>query len=341
MKAAVFYGDGKLFVEEREIPEITTPDEVLVKVTAASICGSDLHVLNVPPGQYAKPNTILGHEFCGEIIKTGEKVNSFKTGDRVIIEPIIKCGICDACRNGLENLCQDSEIIGQTRDGGFAEYCVVPQRYLYKIPEAVSDRLAALAEPLACVMHGVMKLRPMAHERAVIFGAGAIGLMFLKVLKYYGIRNIIVCEPEKERREEARRLGAEYVVDTSGEDLGRVIKEKWSTMPEIAIDAVGIGSITEQAVSILRIGGRLLIFGQNATQYATIKPSDINTKELTIFGTMSTRDSFPVAVELLKNPELHLDDIISHEFLLKDIKEGFQLMRERRGTKIILLPGED
>lgn len=340
MKAAVFYGEGKVSVEERKKPEIQAADDVLVQVKAASICGSDLHVLNVPPGQYAKPDTILGHEFCGEVIQTGEKVKLFQKGDRVIIEPIIKCGMCEACRNGLENLCEDSEIIGQTRDGGFAEYCVIPQRYLYRTPDEVSDRLAALAEPLACVMHGILKLNPMAHEKAVIFGAGAIGLIFLKVLKYYGVRNIIVCEPEPGRRQDALRLGANLVIDTANENVEDKMKQSWSCMADIAVDAVGIGSVMEQAVSILRPGGRLLIFGQNTTQWSRIKPSDINTKELMILGTMSTRDSFPVAVELLRNPELHLEEIISHELSLEEFEKGIQLMRMRQGTKIIILPQE-
>lgn len=341
MKAVVFHGDGDFSIEEKPIPRISSSDEVLLKVNAASICGSDLHVLNIPPGQYAKPETVLGHEFCGEIKEKGNAVKEFQIGDRVIVEPIIKCGICDVCRNGYENLCQCSEIIGQTRDGGFAEYCIVPKRYLYKIPDCVPDHLAALAEPLACVMHGILKLQPLAHERAVIYGAGAIGLIFLKVLKYYGLRNIIVCEPEKGRRDDAVRLGAECVFDPSTDNVSEKVRQRWGQMADIVIDAVGVGSVMEQSMEILNFGGRLLIFGQNATQFSTIRPSDINTKEITILGTMSTRDSFPVAIRLLEDPELELESIISHKLPLENFGEGIDLMRNHKGTKIIIIPQEN
>lgn len=340
MKAVVFHGNGKWSLEEREIPKIASSNETLIKVQAASICGSDMHIISVPPGQIANEGVVIGHEFCGEIVDVGSGVKKFKPGDRVIIEPVFKCGMCDACRSGLENLCTGDEVVGFSRDGAFAEYCVIPQKYLYKIPDSVPYDLASLTEPLACVMNGILKLKPMAHEKAVLYGAGAIGLIFLRVLKYYGLRDVIVCEPNPDRREEALRLGASMVIDNIHEDPKEIFLKEYGTLPEIAIEAVGVGAVTEQAISVVKIGGRLLLFGQNSTQTATIKPVDIQSRELTLIGTLSTRDSFNPAIELIKNPELRLNEIISHHLPLDRISEGFDLMKQGKCKKIIILPRE-
>ena len=203
MKASVFKGNGILSVEEVQTPKIRYPDEVLVRVKAASICGSDLHILSVPPGQRGDPGTIMGHEFVAEIVKTGEAVTQFPVGMRVVIEPNIRCGICPECRSGRENLCRNAQNMGQWRDGGFAEYCVVPQGQLHAVPKGIPDRVAALAEPLACVMNGMMRANPMPHEKVMVFGAGAIGLIFIKLLKCFGVMNVAVCEMDQNRQREA------------------------------------------------------------------------------------------------------------------------------------------
>lgn len=336
MKGILFEGSGSFRVIEKEIPRIREEDEVLVRVKKASICGSDLQVLNVPPGQYAKPGIILGHEFSGEVEETGSNVKMFQRGDRVIVDPIVKCGICDMCRKGFGNLCRNPRIIGQTTDGGFAQFVVVPEKCLFYVPEEVSDRLASVAEPLACVMNGILKLRPMAQEYAVIYGAGAIGLMFLAVLRYYGLRHVAVCEMNEERKNMALRMGAEFAADTEGMD--GFLREKWGRSPDVVIDAVGAGVITEHAIQILQPAGRLLIFGQNSTQYSRIRPSDINTKELTVIGTISTRNSFPAAIELLRDPKLRVEELITDEFSLDDFSCAIDQMRMKHGAKILIDP---
>ena len=173
MKAAVFEGEGVLTIKEVPIPEIGAK-EVLVQVEAASICGSDLHVLSVPAGQYAKPGTILGHEFEGRVVKIGADVHSVSVGTRVVVEPIVSCGMCEPCHQNHTNLCEHPAIIGQTVDGGFAEYCAVPEEYLHLINEEIPAKVASLAEPMACAMHGMMRINPQPFENVVLFGAGAI-----------------------------------------------------------------------------------------------------------------------------------------------------------------------
>lgn len=338
MKASVFKGNGILSVEEVQTPKIRYPDEVLVRVKAASICGSDLHILSVPPGQRGDPGTIMGHEFVAEIVKTGEAVTQFPVGMRVVIEPNIRCGICPECRSGRENLCRNAQNMGQWRDGGFAEYCVVPQGQLHAVPKGIPDRVAALAEPLACVMNGMMRANPMPHEKVMVFGAGAIGLIFIKLLKCFGVMNVAVCEMDQNRQREAIKCGADHVLNPAEVSVSDWMTEHWGEYCDLAVDAVGAGAVLEQAVDIMKCGGRILVFGQNMTQRSTIRPGDINQKELTVYATLSTKNSFPPALELMKHPALKLEDIISHEICLTDIEKGIGMMRRKEATKIIVYP---
>ncbi len=338
MKAAVFKGNGILSVEEVPVPEIGHPDEVLVKIKAASICGSDLHILSVPPGQRGDPGTVMGHEFVAEIVETGEAVTQFSAGMRVVIEPNIRCGICPECRSGRENLCRNAENMGQWKHGGFAEFCVVPQSQLHVVPKGISDRAAALAEPLACVMNGMMCVNPMPHEKVMVFGAGAIGLIFIKLMKCFGVVNVAVCEMDENRRKEAVKCGADYVMNPAKVSLCDWMTSTWGEYCDLAVDAVGAGTVLEQAVDIMKCGGRILVFGQNMTQKSTIRPGDINQKELTVFAALSTKNSFPPALEMMKHPVLKLEEIISHEISLIEIGKGIDMMRSKEATKIIVYP---
>lgn len=338
MKAAVFKGSGVLSLEQVPVPEIRQPDDVLIRVSACSICGSDLHVLAVPPGQYAKPGTILGHEFVGTVAETGPGVTTVRPGDKVVAEPNIRCGICPECRRGNFNLCRNAVNTGQQRDGGFAEYCLMPEKQLYKVPEDLPDRTAALAEPLACVMNGMMKINPQPHEKVVLFGAGAIGLLFVKVLRRYGVRQIAVCETIPARLEDAKHAGAQLVFNPAKDDLPSELEKAWGSLADVAIDAVGAGAVFEQIIPVMNCGGRVLIFGQNMTQYSTIRPGDINCKELTITATLSTKNSFGPAISILTDPEAAIDEVATHTVALEDIHRGIDLMRSREAVKVVVVP---
>lgn len=336
MTAAVFKGNGVLSLEEVPVPEIRHPTDVIVKTEAASICGSDLHILHVPPGQRGDPGTIMGHEFVATVVEVGDDVSHVSVGDRVAIEPNIRCGVCPECRSGHENLCRNAENMGQWRNGGFATYCLVPAKQLHPIPHDIPDHLAALTEPLACVMNGMMRVNPMPQERVVIFGAGAIGLIFLRVMKVFGVRDVVVCEIDEQHRQVARECGADLVLDPTKDDLTAILEKRWSGLADIAIDAVGAGAVLEQAIDLMNCGGRILVFGQNVTQKSTIRPADINVKELTILATLSTLHSFPPAIELLQHPELDLERIVSHTFPMSEIEKGVELMRSHEAIKVVL-----
>ena len=338
MRAAVFEGNGVLKVQDVAIPEIASPKDVLLRVKAAGICGSDLHILSVPQGQRGDPGTIMGHEFVAEVEKIGTAVTAVQIGDRVTVEPNIPCGICPECRSGQTNLCRNASNIGQWRNGGFAEYCVVPETQLHKVSKKISLKCAALAEPVACVMNGMMRLNPQPYEKVVLFGGGSIGLIFLRLLKVYGVQHVAVCETIPERREEAKRFGAELVFDSSDREWQEELKKEWEAEPDIVIDAVGAGVVLEQAVDVAKIGGKILVFGQNMTQQSMIRPGDINRKELMVFGTLAVWKSFPPAIAMLENPDSRLEEIITHELPLEEINMGIDLMRARKAGKVIVYP---
>lgn len=336
MKAAVFEGNGVLRYRDMPVPDIVQPDDVLVRVEAASICGSDLHILSVPPGQRGEPGTIMGHEFVGRVQRAGRAVTLVRPGDRVVVEPNIACGLCPACRAGRGNLCERAENIGQWRHGGFAAYCVVPERQLHKIPENIPAKAAALAEPLACVMHGMMRLNPMPFETVVLFGAGAIGLLFLKALRAFGVQQIAVCETMPARQADAGRFGAAQVLDPSTDNLAGRIHAALGGPADVVIDAVGAGAVLESALSIVRPGGRVLLFGQNLTQRATIPPGLINAKEIEVFAALAVHHSFPAAIAML--PRLGLEELVSCELPLSQISEGIRQMREKKAIKVVVYP---
>lgn len=338
MLAAVFKGNGVLNVKEVPKPQITHPDDVLIRVGAASICGSDLHVLHVPPGQYARPGVILGHEYFGYVEEVGSEVTRFRPGDKVVVDNIIKCHTCEYCTAGMDNLCPDAVIYGQQIDGGFAQYCVVKAAQLMPMPEGVPSYLAAQTEPLSCVMNGIKKINPTPADNIVIFGMGPIGLTFVRVMKLYGVKHLAVCEMSGTRRKKALECGADLAIDPANEDIAAVLREAWGDTCDIIVDAVGVGPVFGQAVQLLKCGGRLLIFGQNSNAMSQVPPAVIVRNELTVMGTYCAHNTFSLAIKLLQNPELGLERIISHKVELRDIQHGIDMLNSQQASRVIVYP---
>lgn len=338
MLAAVFEGNGVLNVKTVEKPRVVKPDDVLIRVGAASICGSDLHVLHVPPGQHADPGVILGHEFFGFVEETGSAVTRFRPGGKVVVDNIMKCHTCAYCTTGMDNLCPNAVIFGQQRNGGFAQYCVVPEAQLMDMPETIPSYLAAMTEPLACVMNAMRKLNPTPADTVAIFGMGPIGLTFIRAMKLYGVRRLAVCEMSAVRRQKALECGADLAIDPAREDAQAILLREWGETCDIVVDAVGVGPVFGQAVELLKCGGRLLIFGQNANAVSQVSPAVIVRNELTVMGSYCAHNTFPLAIKLLENPALELERIISHKLELKDIVRGIELLNTQQASRVIIYP---
>jgi threonine dehydrogenase-like Zn-dependent dehydrogenase len=335
--AAKFKGEGKFELEEVSEPFIKNDSEVLLEVKAASICGTDVHILEVPPGHPANPDTILGHEYTGEVKEVGKNVKSLKVGDRVVIDPNITCGYCEYCKRGMVNSCINMTTLGIFIDGGFARYNVAPEKALYKISSSVPAEIAALAEPLSCVLNGVNKIRFNLGENLLILGAGPIGLYYTLFYRASGAGKIIVAELNPYRREFAKKCGASLVVDPAKENLFEIVMDETKIGVDIVIDAVGnqLGS----ALKFVKKGGTILLFGMNESALPSVKQYDITRNEINIVGTYIAKWTFPQAVKILESGSLkNLENLITHKISLKEIKKGIEIMKKGEGIKIIVTP---
>lgn len=335
MQAAVFKGNGILQVEKIEIPKIQKSNQVLLKVRAASICGSDLHALHVPPGQVIRTGIIMGHEFFGDIVEVGSKVKIYKPGDCVVVNPCLPCGECWECKHEMRNLCVTPRHYGQTCDGGFAEYVVVEASQLYRVPNEINPDIAAQTEPLACVMRGMETITPLPTEHVLLYGAGPIGLTFIKVLKIFGIRHLAVVAKGTARIEQAKKCGADFVIDMQS-NVADALQAAWGCGADVVIDAVGTGAILNEAIHLVNSRGRILLFGLNHNATAQVLPALFTQKEIRLTGVLGK--SFLPAIELLQDERLQLDELVTHRFILKDINHALDLLRNKQASRVIVYP---
>ena len=336
MKAVVFKGAGEWVIELRPVPAVAAPDDVLLEVEAAAICGTDVHILKTPPGHPATDDTILCHEYTGKVAAVGIAVRSLKPGDRVVVDPNIVCGACAACKNDQPNMCSRMTTLGIFIDGGFAKYSLAPERALHLIPPDLDPELAVFAEPLACVVNATGRLDITPGDDVLVLGAGPIGLYFVALLKRSGAGRVIVSEPNEYRRGFAEKAGADVVIDPTVEDLQTTIEELTCIGVDAVVDAVG--SMLPVAVASARPGGKVLLFGMNENANPEVSQFWITRKELTVLGSYISRFSFPRTVKILRSGILPLREMITHLLPLERIGEGFEAMREGRAIKVIVKP---
>lgn len=333
MRAAVFSGPGRVAVERRPVPVLASAADVLVAVEACGICGTDLHILEDPPGHPATPGVVMGHEFIGRIALVGPEAMGVVEGDRVAVAPNLWCGSCNACKRGRFSHCGTLSSLGIFRDGGLAELVSAPARACHRIQDDVPTQTAALVEPLSCVLNAVEQGEPLPGEVAVIFGAGAIGLLFLAVLRAAGVRCVVV-EPQVARRETARRMGAVVVVDPTQGAVHPAL-EAWAPGgADLTVDAVG--SQVVNAIAHTRPRGRVLLFGMNSRAHADVTQNDITRREVRVLGTYVGDFTFPPAVRLVESGLLELGPIVSHVWPLERVPEALAALRGGSAVKVVL-----
>lgn len=335
MLAAVFEGEGRLTLKDLPVPRIQREDDVLLEVLATGICGTDLHILSTPPGHPANPNTVLGHEYTARVIEVGSSVDHLAPGDHVVIDPNLTCGYCTYCRMGYPNSCENMTTLGIFIDGGLAGYNVAPARTLHKISAQVPPAWAAFAEPLSCVVNGTNKASLRPGESVVVLGAGPIGLLFVQMFKIAGARKIIVSEVSDARSQQARALGADVVINPMKDDLSQSVHEETGIGADVVVDSVG--SLFAQALQVVRLGGRVILFGMNQNAEPPIRQFDITRREITVMGTYIALHTFPQAVSLIESGLLRLDDMITHRLPLHKVGEGIAALRSGEATKVIVI----
>ncbi len=336
MLAAVFEGVGKLTLKDVPVPKITRPDQVKIEVEAVGICGTDVHIVSVPPGYIATPNTILGHEYVGRIVEVGESVTHIKVGDRVVVNPNDYCGVCYYCQNHLPNLCEHVGAIGIDLDGAFCKYNVVSSKLAFKVDDSVPVDHGAFAEMLADVVNGTNKVKLQPGESAAIIGAGPIGQLYAQMFKAAGAGKIIIVDMSPYRLDYTRKMGFDLVVDPSKQDLKQFVLNHTGIGVDVAVDAAGSGLAT--AIDITRKGGKVAVFGVNTQATATFPQSQLTFKELQVLGAWLANATFPAAVKVLESRVLDLDGLISHSIPLTEIHKGLELLANRQALKIVVHP---
>jgi (R,R)-butanediol dehydrogenase/meso-butanediol dehydrogenase/diacetyl reductase len=336
MLAAVFEGEGKLEVKEMPVPRLTKPDAVLLEVEIAGVCGTDLHICEVPPGHPATPGTILGHEYVGKVLEVGEEVTHFEPGDRVVIAPNLYCGMCPYCQQGRPNQCQDFTTLGIYLHGGFAKYNVAPEAALFHISPGLPGEEAVLVELLSCIVGGTQKAKLQPGESVAILGAGPVGLMFALVFQAAGAGKIIMTDVAPYRLGFAGKIGADVVVNPQERDPVPVIVEETNGGADVVVDAVG--SLLAQAVAVCGKGGRIICFGMNQQARPVVPQYDITRNELTVYGTYIGINTFPPALKMLESGVVKPSVLITHRLPLADIHKGFDAARAGQAIKVVVTP---
>lgn len=347
MLAARYYGPRDLRVEEAPLPTIG-PDEVLIKVLAANICGTDLRIYHgghrhYPPGAVRIP----GHEVTGTIAALGERVEGFTIGQRVFVAPNMGHGSSRATISGNNNMDPDFQAIGINLDGAFAEYMRVPalalqQGNLMPASEALDPSVAALIEPLACVLRGQNAVNVHSGDVVVIMGAGPIGILHMKLAALRGAARVIVSEPSAPRRAQALELGADQVVDPVNEDLDAAVRAaSGGRGADVVIVAAPSKVAQEAALEIAASGGRINFFGGLSKEdpYIRFNSNTVHYKELVVTGTSacSTWDCLRAA-DLVNAGKLQLEPLVTARFPLSAATAAFAAAADGSNLRVSLIP---
>jgi L-iditol 2-dehydrogenase len=348
MRAAVFLGPNEMVLRDVPRPQ-PGPGDVLVKVAACAVCGTDLRILSGGKTRGVVPPRVLGHEIAGEIVALGDGADKFTglgLGARVTMAPGIPCLACRFCNSGNENLCRNRSALGYSYDGGFAEYMVVPavavaRGILFPVPDRLSYEEASLDEPLACVVNGQRKSQIQLGDVVLVIGAGPIGLMHLQLAGSAGARKVIVSEPSAQRRALAGELGATRTVDPTKEDLAALIMEETDgDGADVVIAAIGVPQLVNQLLEVARPGGRVNLFaGYSGAGETTISANLIHYGELIVTGTSAcTRETFRTALALMEAGHVNVRALASHTFPLAQVDEAFQTTRSGAGLRVVVTP---
>jgi len=339
MKAVLFENKSKIKVVEMPDP-IVGDGDVLVQIGACGICASDLHLTEIKAGLIDLPYPFVpGHEMAGTVVKVGQTVNNIRVGDHVVVQPVVRCGTCSLCRKGYANLCQNPQVIGLHRSGGFAEYVAVPAQNVYASGD-LSHSVAACTEPLACALHGLVRLSPRVADRVLIFGVGGIGLLFLELIRNQGVGRITVVDLHPQRLKVARQLGADQVVLADGSQES-ALAELEPLGFDCVIDATGVPTVVETAFRHIAPAGKLLMLGSCPTAASiSIHPRLIQSRDAAVIGAFGFGLEFAPALQLLQQGRIQIDAIVTHNYPLDAFQKAFEQARlGQEGIKIHITPG--
>ena len=339
MKSAVFHGKCDIRVEERESPSVGS-EEVLVKVMACGVCGSDVHIFEGDQGSTTTvPPLIQGHEIAGIIAEVGENVKGWKVGDHVCADPADNCNECYYCLNGLMSHCDHMKAIGTNVDGGFSQYCKVKARLLHKLNDDVTFVEGAMAEPLACCINGADRSDIKVGDNVVVYGGGAIGLLLMQLAKLKGASNVVLVEPVEEKRKMAEKIGASFTIDPVHQDVIGTLKENGIEHVHCVIETCGRKDTSEQAMDVVDKHGTVVLFAVTAVSASMDLPTyKLFQKELTVKGSYCSPYDMGRAVELINAHRIDVTTMLAGLEPLEKLSEILSSPQLRAKGKYIILP---
>lgn len=343
MRAAVLRGPGDLGVEDRPRPT-AGPGELVLKVTGATVCGTDVRILTGEKTSGVRIGAVMGHEFAGTIDDIGDGLTGYETGQLATVSIVVSCNRCAMCLRDMEHMCLEMDLFGYAIDGGLADFVKIPARAVAQgnVVLAKGDipgTHLALAEPLSCCLNGFDQYRVNPGDVVVILGAGAIGLIHLQLAKLAGAREVVVSNRSAARRAVAEELGATRVVDPS--EVAQAVREVSGGLgADVVVQCIGNLELAGEALTFARVGGRVNYFaGFPKGSTATIDPNLIHYNELHVTGGSNARRRDVIrAVRMLESGAIDASKIVTHTFGLEQLDDAFSAVQDRRGVKIAVVP---
>ena len=327
MKAIQIIKPGELKLIDMDKPVITKKDNVLIKMKAAEICGSDMGIYRGTNAAATYPR-VIGHEMVGVVEEVGEGVASLKPGDRVIVDQVVSCGHCYACRKGRGNVCGNLQVRGVHIDGGYREYIAVPEQDCYLLPDTLSDVEAVMIEPTTIAIQSCSRAGLCEEDVLLILGCGVLGSTILKIARLSGAK-IVVADIVQDKLEEALDNGADYVINISKEDLAERMRELTGGYgATVSIDAA---CTKDSLLTLMEVTGNA---GRVITMGFSVAPTEVNqfvitSKELDVRGSRLQNKKFQAAIDLIREGRLDLSGTVSHTFPLEKAQEAFDFMNSK------------
>ncbi len=336
MKAVKVLEPGNIQIIEEPIPEIIGDTDLLIKVKAAGICGSDIGIYDGTSSVATYPR-IIGHEFSGEVVRIGSAISGVQVGDHIATDPVIACGACRVCQKKRSNVCMNLQVIGVHRDGGFREYVTVPEKSVYKVSPSLPWEHAAIIEPYTVAAQVAARGEVQEGDVVLILGSGQIAITILQVVKLLGA-TCIMTDVVEERLKRAKEFGADLLINSTKEDVVAKVKEFTSGIgADVAIDAACAGITLEQAALSVRPAGIVVTMGF-ADRQVRISEGTITKNELDIRGSRLNNNMFPKVIEWFETGKINPERIITHKLHFTKVLEGFDKVKKEPETtmKVIL-----
>ncbi len=331
-----------------EIADLPTPpvgaDEVLIRVAACGICGSDVHGYDGGSGRRVPP-IVMGHEAAGIVENVGANVKNFAPGDRITFDSTVYCGACPNCLRGEVNLCDNRQVLGVScgdyrRAGAFAEFVAVPARICYRLPEDLPFAEAAMLEAVAVAIHGVNLAQVRPNDTALVVGAGTIGVLALQVLKAAGCKRVLVTDVDEERLELAKQLGATDTLLSDNTLQAKILALTTDHGVDVAIECVGKNETVAASIDAARKGGTVVLVG-NIAPAVTLPLQKVVTRQIRLQGSCASSGEYPLAIELLASGAIKVKALITAVAPLEEGAAWFERLyrREPNLFKVVLAPG--